>query len=121
MKGDKLLFKGELLDVDKLHTLPTEIYPRSISELRTDDVLLFGGLNSEYRELSNFYRCPVKYKNKTFNCVEQCYQYEKAMKFGDLKTATAILRSEDPADQNTLVRRSLDLNQTNGVLSRKTL
>ena len=38
MRGDKLLFKGELLDVDKLHTLPTEIHPRSISELRTDDV-----------------------------------------------------------------------------------
>ena len=30
MRGDKLLFKGELLDVDKLHTLPTEIHPRSI-------------------------------------------------------------------------------------------
>ena len=105
MRGDKLLFKGELLDVDKLHTLPTEIHPRSISELRTDDVLLFGGLNSEYHELSNFYRCPVKYKNKTFNCVEQCYQYEKAMKFGDLKTATAILRSEDPADQKYLGKK----------------
>ena len=55
MRGDKLLFKGELLDVDKLHTLPTEIHPRSISELRTGDVFLFGGLNSEYHELSNFY------------------------------------------------------------------
>ena len=105
MRGDKLLFKGELLDVDKLHTLPTEIHPRSISELRTDDVLLFGGLNSEYHELSNFYRCPIKYKNKTFNCVEQCYQYEKAMKFGDLKTASAILRSEDPADQKYLGKK----------------
>ena len=36
MRGDKLLFKGELLDVDKLHTLPTKIHTRSISELRTD-------------------------------------------------------------------------------------
>ena len=64
MRGDKLLFKGELLDVDKLHTLPTEIHPRSIFELRTDDSLCFGGLNSEYHELSNFYRCPIKYNKQ---------------------------------------------------------
>ena len=55
LKGDKLLFNGQLLTVDKLHNLPEPIHPRTLSEVRSGNVLLFGGMMSEYHELSNFY------------------------------------------------------------------
>ena len=58
LKADKLLFKGELLTVDDIHQLHVEINPRTISEVRTAEVLLFGGINSDRHELSNFYQSP---------------------------------------------------------------
>ena len=42
LKSDKLLFKGELLSVDNLHKLPKDINPRTLSEIKTDNVLVFG-------------------------------------------------------------------------------
>ena len=39
-----------------------------------------------------------------FNCAEQYMMYEKAMYFGDLKRAQAILDSEDPSEQKQLGR-----------------
>ena len=105
LKADKLLFNGELLTVDDIHQLPVEINPRTISEVRTAEVLLFGGINSDRHELSNFYQCPIEYKKKQFNCVEQAYQHSKAVHFGDLKSAAAILRSKNPGHQKFLSHR----------------
>ena len=41
LKGDKLLFSGQLLTVDKLNNLPEPIHPRTLSEVRSGNVLLF--------------------------------------------------------------------------------
>ena len=41
MKSDKLLFKGDLLSVNNLHQLPVDINPRTLAEVKTDDVLIF--------------------------------------------------------------------------------
>ena len=57
---------------------------------------------SEYHELSNFYKCPITYKKKTFNCLEQGYQYAKAVLFDDIETADAILSASSPAKQKFL-------------------
>ena len=62
MKSDKVLFNGKLLSVDDLQNLPAPINPRTLSEVRSGDVLIFGGILSEYHELSNFYKCPITYK-----------------------------------------------------------
>ena len=91
--------------MDDIHQLPVEINPRTISEVRTAEVLLFGGINSDRHELSNFYQCPIEYKKKQFNCVEQAYQHSKAVHFGDLKSAAAILRSKKPGHQKFLSHR----------------
>ena len=102
LKNDKLLFNGQLLSVDDLQNLPEPINPRTLSEVRSGDVLIFGGILSEYHELSNFYKCPITYKKKTFNCLEQGYQYAKAVLFNDIETADAILSASSPAKQKFL-------------------
>ena len=102
MRGDKLIYNGVPHGVDDLAALPNPINPRTLSEKKTDSALVFGGVLSEYHELSNFFKCSVKYKGKTFNCVEQCYQWSKATFFNDYKTARAIIGTKDPSRQKFL-------------------
>ena len=102
MKGDKIIFNGIPHGVDDLGTLPEPIHPRTLSEKKTDSVFVFGGVLSQYHEFSNFYKCPIRYKGKIFNCVEQCYQWSKAMLFNDHRTARAITSTTDPARQKYL-------------------
>ena len=104
LKSDKLLFRGELLSVDKLHKLPKDINPRTLSEVKTNDVLVFGGINSDYHELSNFYSCAITFRNQQYTSSEQAYQHSKALLFGDDRAASAILRSSDPAQQKFIAR-----------------
>ena len=104
MKADKLLFKGKLLSVNNLQQLPTDINPRTLAEVKTDNVLIFGGINSSYHELSNCYDCDINYQNQKYNSIEQCYQHSKAVMFGDNRAAASILRATDPGDQKFLAR-----------------
>lgn len=45
---------------------------------------------------SNFYPCNICIDNRWFNCVEQYFMYEKAMRFKDTETAEKILEETDP-------------------------
>ena len=119
LKGDKLVFNGQLLTVDKLHNLPEPIHPRTLSEVRSGNVLLFGGMMSEYHELSNFYTCPITYKEKLYNCCEQAYQHSKAVVSGDKEAAEAIMRTTDPARQKFLGSKINVLCSTNGKETEK--
>ena len=50
IKSDKLLFKGELLTLDNLQALPSDMDPKSLSEVKTNEVFVFGhfgGINSD--------------------------------------------------------------------------
>ena len=105
MKNDKLVLNGKLFTVDDLQTLPEAINPRTLSEVRTDDTMIFGGILSEHHELSNFFRCPVSYKDRVYNSSEQAYQHAKAVLFGDTDTAGAIMRSPRPAHQKFLASK----------------
>ena len=104
MKSDKLLFKGNLLSADKLHHLADDINPRTLAEIKTDKVLIFGGINSDYHELSNYYGCDISYQNKKFSSIEQCYQHSKAMMFGDNRAAASVLQATDPGEQKFLAK-----------------
>ena len=59
--------------------------------------------------LSNFYPCPIYYKNKWFNCVEQAYQWEKANFHNCAPIADLILVLNDPYVQK-LATRPIDCN-----------
>ena len=98
IKYDKLHFKGELLSIDNLHKLPDAIHPQYLSERRSQGMLCFGGVLSDYHQLSNYYPCKFAYKGNKFTSIEQAYQYCKAMLFNDERTAALILHSNIPSD-----------------------
>lgn len=54
--------------------------------------------------LSNFYPSEYTLNGITFCCVEQGYQYEKALHFGDTETANEILLARNPYDHKRLGR-----------------
>ena len=89
-------------NVLQLATLPENINPRTLSERKTEDTFVFGGILSEYHKLSNFFKYNNKHRGKTFNCVEQSFQWSKEMLFGDYKTASAVLSSTNPTQQKNL-------------------
>ncbi len=97
IRHDQLYFQGKLYSIFELHSLPTCINPRTLSERRSKGMLCFGGILSEYHEFSNFFMCKFKYKNTWFSSVEQAYQYMKAILFGDHRTACLILREQCPS------------------------
>ena len=105
MKNDKLLFSGELLSVDELQKLPEAIHPRTLSEVRSGDVMIFGDNLSEYYELSNYFKCSVTYKKRKFNSSEQAYQYSKTTLFNDVASAESIMRSSRPAHQKFIASK----------------
>ena len=54
---------------------------------------------------SNWYPSNFTVDGKTFNCGEQFMMYEKAMTFGDIKTAEEIMSTNNPRDQKKLGRQ----------------
>ena len=52
---NKLIYNGVPHWVDDLVALPNTINPRTVSEKKTDSALVFGGVLSDYHELSNFF------------------------------------------------------------------
>ena len=99
MRGDKLIYNGVPHRADDLAAFPNLINPKTLSEKKTDSALVFGGSLSDHHELSNFFKCSAKYKGKTFNCVEQCYQWSKATFFRDYKNTRAFIGTKDPSTQ----------------------
>ena len=81
-----------------MHKLPDAIHPQYLSERRSQGMLCFGGVLSDYHQLSNYYPCKFAYKGNKFTSIEQAYQYCKAMLFNDERTATLILHSNIPSD-----------------------
>ena len=98
LKHDKLHLDGTLYSTDNLHSLPTCIHPRTLSERRSKGMLCFGGILSEYHELCNFYKCDIKFRGVVYESVEQAYQHCKAVYFGDIRTSNLILRSTCPTE-----------------------
>ena len=95
---DQLCFQGKSYSTSYLHSLPSNIHPRTLSEKRANDLLCFGGILSEYHELSNFYKCDIDYQNVQFSPLEQCYQWCKATLFDDDRTAHLIMTSTSPSE-----------------------
>jgi len=54
--------------------------------------------------LSQWYIAPFIYNGITYNCCEQRMMHAKALFFGDLETATAIMNTNEPKEQKKLGR-----------------
>lgn len=66
-----------------------------------DDVIFYYGEEDIY---SNFYPASYCYNGLTFATVEHGFQWEKAVTFGDLASAAAIVASDDPGEAKYLGR-----------------
>ena len=62
LKYDQRYFPGKLNSAGNLHYLPSNIHPRTLLEKKSKDLICFGGILSEYHDLSNFYKCDIKYQ-----------------------------------------------------------
>ena len=112
MKADKPLFKDKLLSVNNLQQLPNDVYPRTLAEVKTDKVLIFGGITaiitSCLTTCTMIVICDISYQNQKYNGIEHCYQHSKALMFGDNRAAASILRATGPGDQKFLAKTLKD-------------
>lgn len=64
-----------------------------------NDIIFYYGEDDLY---SNFYPSPYCYNGLMFATVEHGFQWEKAITFGDLASAAAIVASDDPGEAKYL-------------------
>ena len=77
-----------------------------ISDKRiTDKYVFFWG-----SEFSNWFECRFRYKNLNFYKSEQAFMWEKAIFFGDMDTATLILKTPSPSQCKKLGRQVKNFN-----------
>jgi len=62
--------------------------------------------------LSQWFRSPFKIKDMTFVTAEQWMMYNKAMMFGDEKSAKEIMSTEDPLEQKMIGRNVKNFNDS---------
>ena len=102
LKADNLVINGKKYTVDSLNELSGELNMRTFSERSNDNVVVFGGLYSNFPPLSNFYRSPIMFRNKKYQTLEQAYQHTKALLFKDDDTAPSILAADSPSEAKKL-------------------
>ena len=102
LKGDKLVIDGKTFTTRSLGDLEGTLHPSHFCEKSGDNVLVFGGLYSEWHTFSNWSPCKIDYVGKSFTTLEHAYLHKKAITFNDTVTASAILAASDAASAKTL-------------------
>jgi ribA/ribD-fused uncharacterized protein len=103
--GDNLILDGRRYRHDQLDKLPDHLSLVNVSTKANQNGHAFYG---KQNPLSNFYPAIFTLNGIQFSSAEQCYQYHKAMFFKDDKTATDILKSNNPSAQKRLSRQIKD-------------
>ncbi len=96
--GNKLVINQQTFTVESLNKLPSPVALRAVSErvVKTDkgfDLHLFQGRLSPF---SNMYPATFQIDGKTFNSVEQCYTYGKAIYAQQPEVAEEVLGEYEP-------------------------
>ena len=112
LKEDKLTVGKNIYNVDTLESLPDNIHPRRLASRTSDNVLLFGGMYSEFTPLSNFYSKAFKFNGVSYVSAEQAFQHRKALFFDDTVTAGKILSARKPIEALRLGGKVADFDST---------
>ena len=99
LKSDTLFIMGKKYDVNTLDQLGGELSMRTFNERSNENLVVLGGIYSNFHPLSNYYMCPVVYRNRKYR---SAYQHLKSLLHGDHITATKILAARDPAEGKRL-------------------
>jgi hypothetical protein len=103
--GDTVILEGKRYPWDKMETLPKEIKPQNVSSKWDNEGFAFYG---KLNPLSNFHVAKFSIDDVTYNCVEQYYQYQKAVMFKDVKAAKQILDASEPSRQKQIAKSIVD-------------
>ena len=95
--GDKLSFKGQLYGTHDLSKLDLDIASLSMS-MTSANVVFYG----RYCPLSNFHPVFFAIDGVAFNCVEQYYQFQRALFARRRDIADQILLCKDPVKMKNL-------------------
>ena len=107
LKEDALIVHGKKYTISNLHKLPNDINGfASSSRMDTNTVAFFGELNP----FSNFHPTPFECKNKHYHSSEQYIQESKALYFGDIETAHAIMQVKTALECKNLAREVANYN-----------
>ena len=98
LKVDQLSFKGSTYSVQQFYNVQ-ELDMHSIGTVKRPNAVFFHGRFSPF---SNFYLCSFSHNGIQYQCVEQFYQYQKAIHASKGLVATKILLVEDPVDMKHL-------------------
>lgn len=74
----------------------------------TDKYIFFWRSISIY---SNWFECLFEIDDRSFNCSEQYFMYQKALTFGDTETAEIILNTQNPRAQKQAGRNIKGYNE----------
>jgi len=77
---DQLNIKGIIYTIRNIHTLKGELNPIKLSTILEGDIIYLWSANSP---LSNHHPSPFMVDNIYYNCVEQYYMYQRAMRSKD--------------------------------------
>jgi ribA/ribD-fused uncharacterized protein len=90
---DKLIVNNKVYTTDTIDRLPEKLQPQNVFTLQKGKTTAFF---SKHSPLSNFSHSPFTVKNINYNCNEQFFTHQKALRFNDYETAEKILRETDP-------------------------
>ena len=98
LKVDKLVFKGIAYTVQECYNIK-EFDIHTVGTWNKTKTVLFHGRFSPF---SNFYPCVFSHNGIQYHCVEQFYQYQKALTSNKGLLATKILLAQDPVEMKHL-------------------
>jgi ribA/ribD-fused uncharacterized protein len=99
MIGDKMIIDKKQYTVNNLHTLPADLRPEAVATRKIEDhIFFFTGVSP----LSNFHASEFEVNGVKYSRGEQFIQHRKALMFGEVETAEAIMAAKTPQEMKRL-------------------
>lgn len=98
LQGDRIIIESVPYTIETIKECPHISLP-TLGQRQVGDCTIFFG---RFSPLSNFHPCRITIDGRVFNCVEQFYQYSRALYAGETTTAELIMLADDPVEQKHL-------------------
>ena len=106
LKGDILNINGLIYTLSTIYRLQGKLHHNNFNERSNKDTLVFGGVLSEYHELSNWAPAELYYNIVKHRSIEHAYMHTMAKTFKDEDTAADIMDSPDAQSARNLMQRN---------------
>ena len=119
LKVDRININGLIYDVSTIDRLQGKLHYNNFTERSIKDTLVFGGVLSEYHELSNWAPAELYYNGVKHKSIEHAYMHTMAKTFKDENTAASIMDAPDTQSVKMLSHKvkGFDAKKSNGLKS----